>query len=401
MLQLKMFLSFTNNRLLFALIFACFTNWVFSQATLTNDAKISVLTCGPGTDLYNTFGHTAIRIYDPQQDINVVFNYGMFSFGGSSTKDQIDFGIRFVRGKLDYWLGVQEFDNFINEYVYQKRWVFEQELNLSQTKKQELFEALLINYQPENRKYQYDFFFDNCSSRVRDMIEQVNEDAFGGKDGAVHEGSGKSYIDLIDPYIQRSPWLDFGMDIMLGTKSSREASLYETMFLPDHLMEQVSAANGLVKNEHYLYQPEEQLIVERFHLFTPLFVFSILLVIVAFISYFNFKKERYFYWIDGILLSLTGLMGCLFLFMWVGTDHQPAHINMNMFWAFPLNIIAVFLIRKFAKGFYFKMAAGFAAFILLAWFLSPQQYHVAIIPIAIMLLIRYARIIDWGGKIEN
>ncbi|MFT5071410.1 MAG: hypothetical protein ACI8V8_001378, partial [Chitinophagales bacterium] len=141
-----------------------------AQVTLSEQAEISILTCSKGDDLYNTFGHTGIRVRDENQNIDIVFNYGMFSFGGSSFNDQMKFGVKFVRGKLEYWLGVQNFTNFLSSYQNQKRWVYEQVLDLDQSQKQGLFNALMINFEPENRAYQYDFFFDNCSSRVRDML---------------------------------------------------------------------------------------------------------------------------------------------------------------------------------------------------------------------------------------
>lgn len=396
-----MYSNLINKIIVTAIIVLLFaTNGLNAQNdTLSQQAEISILTCSAGDELYSTFGHTGIRVKDPIQNIDVVFNYGMFSFGGSSMKDQVEFGVKFIRGNLEYWLGLSKFENFMRGYKYDERWVYEQVLNLSHEDKEELLNALIENYKPENRAYRYDFFFDNCSSRVRDILVKAVGPVFGDANSDVFRKTDKSFIDLIDPYIKKSPWLDLGMDIMLGIPSSRKASPYEFMFLPDHLMEQISKADGLVKSEHYLIDfPRRHVTESKFHLVTPLSVFTLLLLIIATITYFNYKNNKHWKFIDVTLMLVTGLMGCLFLFMWFGTKHLPAHANLNMFWAFPLNIIALFFINNKKWSIYFKIVLGFAGFILLAWFISPQQYHVAIIPISLLLIIRYLKILDWQGK---
>ena len=380
-------------------IFLIFPKTVFSQFKLSDNAQISILTCSKGDDLYNTFGHTAIRVKDDLNGVDDIFNYGMFSFGGSEFKDQLSFGVKFVRGKLEYWLGVQSYGQFVKSYQYQERWVYEQVLNLSQEEKQHLVNALIINYEPENRAYRYDFFFDNCSSRVRDILVDAVGPVFGDKNSPIHEPTDKSFIDLIDPYIAPKPWLDLGMDIMLGLPSSRKASKYEFMFLPYHLMEQISAADGLVAQEGYLIEfPERDITKKEFHLFTPFFVFTLILLAVSLVTYRNFKANKHWFWLDRILLFISGLMGSLFLFMWLGTDHLPAHVNLNMFWALPFNIIAFAMVKNKKWMLYFKFAAGICAFILLAWFLSPQQYHLAIIPLALTYLVRYASLLHFNSE---
>lgn len=395
-----MFLTLIKYSLALSLsLLFCFPQVAKAQFQLSENAQISVLTCSKGDDLYNTFGHTAIRVKDVQNGVDDVFNYGMFTFGGSEFKDQLTFGVKFIRGKLEYWLGLQSYTSFVSSYQYQERWVFEQVLNLSQEEKQHLVNALIINYEPENRAYRYDFFFDNCSSRVRDILVDAVGPVFGDKNSPIHEATDKSFIDLIDPYIAPKPWLDLGMDVMLGLPSSRKASKYEFMFLPYHLKDQISAAEDLVLSEKYILEfPQRNIEKKSFHLFTPLFVFTMLLVLVSFITYRNYKKASHWFFIDRILLFISGLLGCLFLFMWLGTDHLPAHVNLNMFWAFPLNIIAFLMVKNTKWELYFKFVAGLCAFILLAWFLSPQQYHVSIIPLALLYLVRYWKLLQFSKE---
>ena len=395
-----MYLTLTKYKSAFTLlIFLIFSTVAQAQATLSKNAEISILTCSKGDDLYNTFGHTAIHIKDLENNINVVFNYGMFSFGGSAFKDQINFGLKFIRGKLEYWLGLEDYDDFVASYTRQERWFFEQVLNLDQDEKQHLFNALVINYEPENRAYRYDFFFDNCSSRVRDILVDAVGPVFGDANSPIHEATNESFIDLIDPYIKEKPWLDIGMDMMLGLPSSRKASKYEFMFLPYHLKEQISLADNLVKSEKYIVEfPFRDIKQSSFHLFTPFKLFTLLFLIIAIISYRNYKAQQHWFWLDRMLIFISGLLGSLFLFMWLGTDHLPAHANLNMFWAFPLNLLAFLFVKSKKWQLYFKFVAGLCAFILLAWFLSPQQYHIAIIPLAGIYIIRYLKLLDFVGE---
>ena len=379
-----------------------FTPIQAQKIVLSHDAEVSLLTCSKGDDLYNTFGHSGIRIKDPANQLDIVFNYGMFSFGGSSWQDQAAFGFEFARGKLNYWLGVQEFPNFMYSYQKQERWVYEQVLNISHQEKEDLFNALLINYEPENRAYQYDFFFDNCSSRVRDMLVNSIGPIFGDANSPIHEKTDKSFIDLINPYIIGKPWLDLGMDILLGVHSSRKASHYEFMFLPYHLMNQIDAVEGLVASEQMIITAPDRPIGEaKFSFLSPFSVFTYLLIFIGAITYRNWKQGKHFFVIDRILFVITGLLGTLFLVMWLFTDHLAAHINLNMFWAFPLNLVAVFFLKNPKWEVYFRIAAGFCGFVLLGWFISPQQYHIAILPLTAIMLIRHIKCLSYHHKLTK
>jgi hypothetical protein len=355
-----MFLISTKNKwqLIFCLLLFLQTS-INAQLTLSEASTISILTCSKGDDLYNTFGHTGIRIQDPTYQMDAVFNYGMFSFGGDDFKDQAEFGVKFIRGKLEYWLGAQSFDNFVDGYIYDKRWIYEQELDLTLEQKQHLFNALSINLEPENKYYRYDFFFDNCSSRVRDILEDALGPVFGEENDTIYNLTNQSYIDLIDPYIKPKPWLDLGMDIMLGLPSSRKASKYEFMFLPYHLKTQISLAPGLVKSEGMLIPFPDRPIGKRSFSFTsPFAIFTYLFLLIAFFTYKAYKAGKHSFALDRILLFVSGLLGILFFFMWVATNHIPAHANLNMFWAFPLNINC-FIFRAQQKIFdVFQMDSG-------------------------------------------
>ena len=126
--------------------------------------QISLLTCSPGKVAYEKFGHTAIRIFDPAQVVDVVFNYGVFSF------ETNNFYYKFIKGETDYMLGAAQTADFLAAYALRNSSVTEQVLNLTQKEKEKLVEMLTVNYQPENRSYRYNFVYDNCSTRARDVI---------------------------------------------------------------------------------------------------------------------------------------------------------------------------------------------------------------------------------------
>lgn len=385
-------------------------NFAHAQTSLSENAQISLITCSPGTDIYNTFGHSAVRVKDETQNIDVVFNYGTFSFGGSSLKEQLNFGIEFAQGKLLYYLSVSDFKNFKNSYIEDKRSVYEQVLNLSQDEKQYLFKLLAENYQPENRYYQYDFFYDNCSSRIRDIVEKsLNKNIhFTTNPDDAYAKSGLTFMNMIDPYIKGSPWLEFGIYILLGLPANKDASLYNQMFLPDFLMSGFENAtihkNGtiepLVLETTTIYQAPEP-IKRGFSLFTPFWVFMLLAVLVILITYRNFQFDKQWFAIDYLVFLFTGLLGIVLLLMWFATDHSTTNKNLVLLWALPTNIIALFLLRKPWIKKYLYFALVLLVLILINWWWFPQKLNAAFFPIILIIASRYIKLIDWHKKTGN
>jgi hypothetical protein len=210
---------------LFTLIFLSFL--VFHSKVqaqqLSPGSRISILTCNPGEEVYSMYGHTAIRVTDSIQGIDVVFNYGVFSF------ETPNFLYRFAKGQTDYLMMGQKFSSFLPEYVEYKRSVYEQILNLSPEGKSQLFAALVENAKPENRIYRYNFFIDNCATRVRDMIERNSGSAIRFTDNHPTE----SYRDLIKKFHHSFRWFDLGIDLLVGKKAEEPVSAYGQMFLPE------------------------------------------------------------------------------------------------------------------------------------------------------------------------
>ncbi|MEM7110199.1 MAG: DUF4105 domain-containing protein, partial [Bacteroidota bacterium] len=212
-----------------ALLFMAMPLFIQGQSVLSPQAEIRVITFGPYQgELYSAFGHSGIRVIDPVNGINDFYNYGIFDF------DQPNFYLNFARGFLNYRLAVMQYDRIVNYYAYyQQRYVHEQVLNLDSIQRQKLFDFLVWNARPENMYYYYDYFYDNCATRVRDAIEGT----FEGKvefDGS-YISTDYTIRDLTDLYLPHQPWGDLGIDICLGLPMDKKATPYMYMFLPDYI----------------------------------------------------------------------------------------------------------------------------------------------------------------------
>ncbi len=379
-LQIRIF--FMTKRFLIFLSFLFVSLFSFGQKELSSQAEVSLLTCDKGYELYSAYGHSAIRIKDPANDLDIVFNYGTFDYHTDY------FLLKFIRGTLDYSLSIEPFDMFINTYHRENRSVQEQVFDLTLAEKQAIFNRLIVNYETEERNYRYDFFYDNCSSRIHEIIKEVlGEELSFGND--LQEKSPETFRDLIDPALKFSPWADFGVLLIMGYPTDNVATNYQKMFLPIHMKERFASATyknrSFVKSEKYLFVSNPLIIENPFYL-KPIFVFSILFILIALVSFKNYKNNKHYYWIDCILFFITGLVGIFFLFMWFGTRHSPTFQNMNMFWAMPLNILALF----FLKSKKIKPYLAFMAVLnVLGYFILPEVFHIAIIPISLMMAVRY------------
>jgi len=349
--------------------------------------RVSLLTASPGEELYSTFGHSALRITDTVSNTDVVYNYGTFDF------DDPHFYTKFVRGKLLFYVSTDSFDGFMQEYNYEKRDVTEQVLNLSCSEKAEIIRLLQKNLSAENRFYKYDFLFDNCTTRLRDLIEKAADDS-------VHFGtilaSKKTFRDLIHVYLDNNDkqWSKLGIDILLGKPTDAVMSNYQVMFLPDYLMNTLdsSSIDGrqlvLTKKKIVDAQVADH---GRNYLTDPLFIFSLLFLLVVALSFS--KKvlvKRFLIALDGFIYFITGLLGILLLFMWFGTDHGTCRDNFNLLWAWPTNILAAFYIhsKKRSGSRYFTIYTVASILLLLCWFFLPQHLNVALIPIVAIIIFR-------------
>lgn len=356
--------------------------------TLSPQAKVSLITVEPGQELYSGFGHSTFWIYDPSRGIDRIYNYGTFDFNP-------DFYMKFVRGKLDYMLSVSNMEYLMYGAMEEKRTVVEQVLNLSPVQREDLFKFLETNYLPENRYYRYDFFLDNCSSRLRDVLRSVCRDSL--RFNLSHD-SNLSFRQLIDQYLQQKKIQDLGMDIGLGAPADRKATPFEYMFLPDYLKSAFDSAK-IYRNNHWeslvlrksiLYQAPE--VQTSGSVFSPALFFWALFLLSAYLTYRNIKKGKESFLADSVLLVLLSLLGFLLVFLWFFTDHNVTIHNWNLWWATPLHLpVAFLLIRRSAPlvlRWYFLVYAVVCFSLIAFWKVLPEEFNVAIFPLLLLLGMR-------------
>ena len=376
--------------LLFVLLLLAFGSDLHARR-LSPSARISLLTCAPGMAIYSIFGHNALRINDPETGMDRVYNYGTFDFNTP------DFLWLFVRRELDYYVNAYPYRYFVQEYQSYQRSFDEQILSLTHEQTQAVYDFLENNLKGDNKFYRYDFFYDNCATRIRDVLfDTLGEQLKLANRDSVSNLTMRQYLDL---YMKNSPWTDFGIDLGLGSVVDRQATHWETMFLPDYLAENfsnsvkqdTSGQTSFVVSRKNLYKaPSPQKATPAY--LHPAFVLTILLVIVGIASVTGFPKRRKRYWIDSLLFIIMGLAGLLILFLWFGTEHSGTKANWNLIWLLPTHLLAgVALISGIqAKwlAWYMAATATLNAITLLGWFVIPQQFHVAFIPILLISLIR-------------
>lgn len=373
----------------------CFSVLGFGQTPeLTPLSKISVLTCGPGEELYSSFGHTAFRVQDTAMGIDVVYNYGVFD---DTSKY---FYLKFIQGQMDYRLARQSTSRFLAEYEYFNRWVKEQMLDLNIAERNELFKFLENNYLPENQVYAYDFFYDNCSTKVWEILQANFAKKIAFDDAYISRQY--TFRQLIHQNLKTNSWSAFGIDLALGSVIDKVASLREHMYLPDYTMKQLKTS----KKEGELLVSEEEILNEQipkekstFFLTSPLFWLLALMLFVVFITYKDFKKNKRSRWIDFTLFFITGLAGFLLLFLWFLTDHSQTVSNFNVLWVFPLNIFAAFILIKRKKPpiwvkKYLWVLLGLIIALPLIWVLKIQIFSPLTIFILVALVIRYLFLIN-------
>ncbi len=350
--------------------------------TLSPDAEVSLLTCTPGADLYSLFGHSALRIRDPQIGMDIVYNYGMFSYSD-------DFYVNFAMGELNYRLGIQDFPNFMAEYIHDQRGVTEQVLNLDPGEVHEIYTFLNWNFLPENRVYKYDYFYNNCSSKLADILEDKLGEKLEWKDLA--EPSQPSFRNIIDRYLIYHPWGDFGIDLGLGLPCDVVPTSREYVFLPEKLLEayDVATVNGkpLVLRKHEL--TEAKGLTYQWSLFDPTPLFWLIFGIIAVISALGWKYKRLFKALDVFLFVSLGALGALIFFLWFISAHDAGANNFNMLWAWPTHILAIPLLffAKPRKAYW--TAYGVVLILALVSFpFLPQMLHLATIPIMLAMLLR-------------
>lgn len=314
---------------------------------LFDSVEISLITCSPHEEIYSLYGHTALRFHDLRNDQDIVFNYGIFNIKASH------FVLRFMFGLTDYELGTAGTQSFCNYY---RRWgsaVREQVLNLSNNEKARIAMALEENLRPENRIYRYNFFFDNCATRPRDIIEK---NANGRIVYDEHQDDEQSFRQLIRNKNGHHPWARLGNDLLLGVSADRNTTFRERQFLPDYLERAIDgaviqAADGtqrmLVKEKRTLVEAGTQTIEKEFPL-TPTQCAIIVLLITAGVSLWEIKHRRTWAAFDVILMTATGLTGII-IFLMFFSQHPTTSTNLQLLLLNPLPLFYVGSVAKHRK----------------------------------------------------
>ena len=371
----------------------------------TNDYIISVLTIGPGNSLSDSFGHSAIRVQDKSKNYDLVFNYGIYDFNDPK------FYSNFIKGYLNYSLGVSYFKDFKSSYISNNRSIKEQVLLLPDSLNKKIVDRLIINSKPENKNYLYDYFSNNCSTIIKDIIDESlikydYQNTYVVKDK-------NTYRNLIYENINKNSWGSLGIDICLGSYIDQEIDAKKNTFLPEYLFEYLNSSYynnpelgnkiKLVKKINFINNKNKQfpnLNIDTL-LYSPLFIFIILssLLIYLNVKYLNNKKVH-------LLLQsthiITSAIGFLILFLWFFTDHYSAAYNYNLLWANPLNIILIFkIINKKWKVALLKLLLLSLALIVLHSITNVQVFNISLYPIFIFLAFRYFQLIKHYSKRDD
>lgn len=383
-------------------VFFCLAFLSFGQAKASPDTslisdeeldsvRISLLTCSPHEEIYSLYGHTAIRVENPARGMDLAVNYGMFSFA------KPHFVLRFVFGLTDYEMGMVPFPYFCAEYRSYGSKVTQQVINLNSEQKKRIMKALDENYKPENRVYRYNYFYDNCTTRARDIIfKHLQDDK--------HQIIGKSYTDektfreMVRACCAHHPWLQFGNDILLGLKADRPTTNDEQEFLPANLMndidEMLISDNStyeapLVIDKFTVVEPGVQTVEEGFPLRPR--TCAIILLVVSLIVFVMERINKTIYWgFDLLLMLLSGLAGIV-LFVMLFSQHPTVSLNLQLLALNPLPLFfayaAVRRTRNHKGGFWWWKLW---ALLLVLFFIgaSVQSYAEGMMLVACCLLLR-------------
>lgn len=291
-----------------SILLCCLLSLATSYAQdLSSNAQVSLLTCHPGEELYERYGHTAIRICDPEKGIDVVFNYGLFSF------DTDHFYYKFVKGETYYQLGLEYTSLFKQAYAREHRTVSEQVLNMSVDEQNRLWQALLHNYEPAHREYLYNFVFDNCATRPYTMIINALTDSV---ESSYTGHIGCTYREFLTHYTGRGSWADFGINLLFGRRADQPMTSEERLFLPEELMLYIDGAR-LANGEKLVRRADIAPFAERTTPWyqTSWFTLTILTLLLLLLSVYDRRRGKLSYWVDIILIILYLIVLTIVIFL--------------------------------------------------------------------------------------
>lgn len=357
-----------------------------------DDVEVSLLTCSPGQKVWSLYGHTAIRYNDKAHDVDLAINYGIFNFR------QKNFVLKFVFGHTDYEMGIEPFSMFLMEYAREGRGVVQQKLNLSREEKFAITQALSVNYQPENRIYRYNYFYNNCTTKARDIL--VNH-LDGKVEYPISQSVKTSWRNAIHQLNEKHLWARFGNDLLLGVKADGCMDYSQRQFVPDTLRKDFGEAavvdasgrkRALVLSTVEVLKPNEANVHKTsgiWDFLSPNAVFSLLLAFTIAISVIERRRGKTFWLYDVILLTLDGLAGLCLLAM-VFSEHPTVGLNFQILLLNPLSIMFVYFVGNGIVQQRYHRYWSFMLLCLIVFFIGGffQDYADGMYQLACILLIR-------------
>ncbi|MGX7668122.1 Lnb N-terminal periplasmic domain-containing protein [Flavobacterium pedocola] len=309
------------------LVLSSFSNSYGQSTLLSEKVTVSLLTCGTGNELYSIYGHTALRIHDPEKGIDIVYNYGSFDFTTPN------FYGKFIKGDLQYFVSTSSFEEFNYSYVYDNREITEQVLNLTPAQKEKIFLELGDVLSSEKRYYTYKFIDRNCTTMVADLINSVLPEKISTK----IPDTEKTYRTILYGYLNKNFYENLGINLMFGLKTDQQS---EKLFLPVELQQGVSISknNGgkLVKEEKLVYK--KRATDESKSVWNNYITFLIAIIVLGLLTG---KRKFQLFW-----LTITGLIGVFFSLVGLYSLHKEVLWNYNVFLMNPLFLLLVFFLWR-------------------------------------------------------
>jgi hypothetical protein len=387
--------------LLLLLVILSLATRVVSQP-LSPSAKISLLICAPGDEIYSYFGHAAIRVNDPVYEKDIVFNYGVFDYMAPH------FYWRFAKGETDYQLAAYRMVSFMREYQEDHRKVIEYDLLLTSSEKSALYEALVENNKPENRVYRYSHFEDNCSTRIRDQVEK----AVGGKINYDQSGDEKlTFRNLVDRYVQENSWGGLGIKLALGMPTDRITTFSEKMFLPDYLGNDFAKASVVRDGASFpVVSPAKVLfeappVIHDFSVTSPAVVVTLFFLLVLGLTLLERKKGKRFIWLDIVVFTAFGTASMILCFTTFISVMPSTKWNLNLVWAFPTHLVLAVLwffpSLRLKLIWYNKLTSIVLMLFLASMYFLPRSFHWLVVPLCLILLTRTSTAISYAKLIPK
>ena len=382
--------TYINILFAFALIFFSI-NIYANELQDKNRYKMSILTIGEGPSLVDAFGHTAIRVKDEELKNDVVFNFGVYDFNSPN------FYSNFVKGRPEYKLAIQNYYNLTQNYVRQKRYIVEHQLNLDQNSIKIIIDLLVEKL--NDPYYIYDYLRDNCTTRAADIIIDKTNNKF--KDEKLESEDILSFRELIHGKINENSWAALGIDLCLGAIIDKKIKTRETFFLPENLMNYLDLYEGDIIKKNIIYKPESAISYQE-NIPSPLIINLIISLIIVAVTIFNFKRSKWNKSLDTLIFLISGSIGILIIYLWFFSNHFAGAQNFNFLWAFPLNFALIFAIYKnkipnWSIGF-IKLLIIMIILLFLHWATGVQKYNLTLLPIFVALLIRYSFLVHHFKK---